>query len=294
MHLLLLLLLPLQPAFASALHLSVFPDGRYTLDTPTWSLVGAPIRLFLNGTWLSASNGTLVPGQLVFATGSDAWGAFNSTELSWTGDGAAVLVVTSWIQYEDSPACGFEASFPATLTTGASTGSPPGVLLEFPSWNVGVPSGLGYLQWSGTVLNQKDDLGPFIGQWSPGANFSASLLSGPTVLFDAAGNFSLVLSPSSQFMAISSAPASEGDSLAWGPMGTADTLPAGFSYSCVASFGATINGNVMAWGQSLLSKYGKPHGLSFTDFTNTHLGYNTDNGAYYYYVRRGPVAFNTH
>jgi hypothetical protein len=228
-----------------------------------------------------------MPGQLISTTGSDAWGDFNSTELSWTGHGEAVLVVTKWIQYEDSPACGFEASFPATLATGVNTVSPPGLLLEFPSWNVGVPSGLGYLQWSGTMLNQKNDLGPFIGQWSPGANFSDALSSGPTVLFDAAGNYSLVLSSSSQFMAISSAPASEGDSLAWGPMGTADTLPEGYSYSCVAWFGATINGNVMAWGQSLLSKFGKTHGLSYTDFTNTHLGYNTDNGAYYYYVRKG-------
>lgn len=275
----------LLPVCASVLHLFVSPDGAYTLDTPAWSLVGAPIRLLFNGTWLSSSNGTLHPGQPVVATGSDAWGDFNSTELSWTGPGATVLVVTTWLQYEDAPACGFEASFPSAITTATSSADPPGVLLEFPSWNIGAPSSLGYLQWSGTMLNQKNDLGPFIGTWTLGANFSDALSSGPTVLFDEAGNESLVLSPSSQFMAISSAPSSEGDSLAWGPMGTAESLPVGFSYSCVAWFGATINGNVMAWGQALLSKHGKTHGLSFTDFTNTHLGYNTDNGAYYYYVR---------
>jgi hypothetical protein len=277
----------LWPACASVLQLSVAPDGRYTLLTPTWSLTGAPIRLFYNGTWLSSSNGSLQPGPPVFATGSDAWGNFNSTALSWTGPGTEVLFVTKWLQYADAPACGFEASFPVTITTGVSAGDAPGVLLEFPSWSIGVPTGLGYMQWSGTMLNQKNDLGPFVGEWALGANFSDALSSGPTILFDASGNESLVLSPSSQFMAVSSAPSSAGNtSLAWGPMGTADTLPAGFSYSCVAWFGATINGNVMAWGQALLDKYGKAHGLSTADFTNSHLGFNTDNGAYYYYVRQ--------
>ena len=279
----------LLPVHASVLQLTVSSNGSYFLHTPSWSLEGAPIRLWYNGTVISSSNGTLSPGKPVYATGSDAWGAFNSTELPWSGSGTEALVVTRWLQYEDAPACGFEATFPSTVASG--TNSSPGVLFEFPSWRIGVPSGLGYLQWSGTMLNQKNDLGPFIGTWDMDSNFSDALSAGPTVLFDASGNESLVLSPSSQFMAISSAPSSDGEGLAWGPMGTAELLPAGFSYSCVAWFGATINGNVMAWGRSLLNKYGKAHGLSSSDFTNTHLGYNTDNGAYYYYVRSSVAAY---
>jgi len=37
----------------------------------------------------------------------------------------------------------------------------------------------------------------------------------------------------------------------------------------------------MAWGGALLRRYGKAHDGARDDFTNTHLIYNTDHGAYY-------------
>ena len=138
---------------------------------------------------------------------------------------------------------------------------------------------LGFLQWAGTMLNNKDDVGPARGRFTPNASFAGGLAAGPVVLFDATGAASVVLSPSSQFMAVSAAPATPANaSLAWGPLGSAAAVPAGFGYSVVAWGGAGINSNVMAWGAALLARHGKPHGLSKVDFTNTHLGYNTDNG----------------
>jgi hypothetical protein len=148
------------------------------------------------------------------------------------------------------------------------------LLLEFPAFEMdgGGGAALGFMQWSGTMLNNKNDVGPYTGPWAPDSPVSPGLASGPVVLFDAAAAHSLVLSPSNNFMAVSAAASVGGGALAWGPLGSFDGVPVGFSFDCVAHFGPTINANVMAWGAALLERHGKTRGLSKIDFTNTHLG----------------------
>jgi len=91
----------------------------------------------------------------------------------------------------------------------------------------------------------------------------------------------LILSAASEFAAVSAVVF--GGALSLGPLGSVDSLPKGYSYDAVAWLGAGVNYAIMSWGSALLQKFGKPHGLSKSDFTNTHLIYNTDHGAYYYY-----------
>ena len=43
------------------------------------------------------------------------------------------------------------------------------------------------------------------------------------------------------------------------------------------------NGAMDAWGDALLGRYGKTREFKEADITTTHLGYSTDNGAFYYY-----------
>ena len=278
------------------LTLSLSPAGAYTLRTPQgWVLTGAPLRALVSGTWLNASDGSLLlVGAPSTSEGVDAWGAYNATTFTWAAAGSpsTPLVATTFSLYFSSPSVGFRATFPGGLPA-RGVGAPPpsvadsdGLSLEFPAFAMdggGAGAGLGFLQFSGTMLNGKNDVGPLSGPWAAGTPVSPGLASGPVLLFDGGAAHSLVLSPASNFMGVSAAASIGGGALAWGPLGSFDGLPAGWGYDCVAHFGPTINANVMAWGAALMAKHGKARGLSKDDFTNTHLGYDTANGAYYYY-----------
>lgn len=280
------------------LTVTVAADGAYALSTSDgWKLAGAPVRVRVDGSWLSAADGSLIlVGAPSTWGGGDTWGAFTATTLSWAASSAPSTIVygTSFLTYADAPAVVFRGAYPRGATPRGlhaptpSVNDTDGLGAEFPALAMdGGGAGLGFIQWSGTMLNQKNDLGPFSGPWTRGTPVSTGLASGPVVLFDPAARSSLVLSPASEFMATSASLSADGAALAWGPLGSAAVLPADFTYDVVAWFGPTINANLMAWGSALLARYGKTHGLSKTDFTNTHLGYNTDNGAYYYYQTPG-------
>lgn len=266
------------------------PTGGYTLHTSSsgWTLTGTPVRALISGTWLNSSDGSLLlshpPSTL---PGADAWGAYNATTLTWCASTSpsTPLVTTTFLQYLSAPIISFRATLPGGLGPRAAGDPPPsapdsdGLSLEFPSFAMdGGGAALGFMQWSGTMLNNKNDMGPNAGPWTVGTPVAPGLASGPVVLFDPVGANSLVLSPASNFMGVSAAASVGGGALAWGPLGSFDGIPPGWGYDCMAHFGPTINANVMAWGKALLDKYGKPKGLSKSDFTNTHLGYNTDNG----------------
>jgi hypothetical protein len=281
-------------SLVSTLNISVSDSGAYQLSASSgWLLTGSPVRVRVNSTWLNASDGSLVlAGPASTWSGVDEWGGFNATTLSWAAAGEAdrVIFETSFLSYADVPAVVFRAAYPGgaqPLGAGApvpSVNDSDAVSAEFPALRMdGGGADLGFLQWAGTMLNRKGDLGPYRGRWDAASAVAAGLESGPVALLDAAAAASLVLSPASSYMSVSAARSLDGGALAWGPLGSAAALPAGFGYDVVAWYGATLNANMMAWGAALLRRAGKPHGLSRADFANTHLGYNTDNGGYYYY-----------
>ena len=274
---------------ANPLQLTVSEDGAYSLSHASWpslSLSSGATSLRVAGTWLSSANGSLVlSGAATQGSGADSWGSFNTTTLSWAASSApaTVLMTTAFAVYADAPAVLFTAAFPAGIAaTGAVVGDKGGLVAAFPSWTLPSSGPLGFLQWAGAFINNGLG-GPNQGAFTAaGAKALASgLESGPIVLFDAGATNSLVLSAASEFMAVSTVLMN--GAIASGPMGSAAALPAGFAYSAVAWTGPGINYNTMAWGAALMTKFGKPHGLSRTDFTNTHLIYNTDHGAFYYY-----------
>ena len=281
-------------AAAPALSLTINPDGSYALASPSWpalSLVSAPVGLLSNGAWLSAGDGSLaLLGAPATFAGADAWGAYAGTTLTWAAAAApaAPLMTTTFKAYAAAPAVAFEAAFPAGVTTGsAGTSASGNVSVAFPSWALPQTSDLGFLQWAGPFVNQ-GLLGPRTGAFTAAAAaaraFAGGLESGPLALLDAAGGNTLVLSAASDFAAVSAAV--RGSALAFGPLGSAAELPAGYTYAAVAWAGAGFNAAMMAWGAAMMSRFNKPHGLAQTDFTATHLIYNTDHGAYYYYTTK--------
>ena len=274
-------------AAANPLALSINSDGSYALSSPSWpalSLSSGPVGLQSAGAWLSTADGSLVlSGPRVDGSGVDAWGGFNTSAFTYAAASApaTALLVTAFKTYFDVPAVDFKATFPAGLTSGeTSTKNKDATLTAFPSWTLPATSPLGFVQWAGPFINNGNG-GPVFGKFTAAGGAKTGLSAGPLALLDDTAAASLVLSSSSEHMAVSNDV--RNGSLVFGPLGSAFSLPVGYSYSCVAFLGNGVNTAIQGWGAALLKRSGKPHGLSMADFTNTHLIYNLDHGAYFYY-----------
>ncbi|RUS84124.1 hypothetical protein EGW08_008098, partial [Elysia chlorotica] len=105
---------------------------------------------------------------------------------------------------------------------------------------------------------------------------------GPLVLFDESSN-AMVISPLSKFMAASNRKFGD-EHISWGIMGLVDKVPAEYTVDFLISFSDKgINQAMRDWGAFLTKTYNKTGRARERDLTLTHLGYWTDNGAYYYY-----------
>lgn len=275
------------PPAVNPLTLTVAADCSYSVTGgSTWSnlaLASAPTGVMVNGAWYASGSGLVLRGPPVAYIGSDAWGDYNGTACEWTLAGSSnVTMVTLFRLYQEAAAVAFEQVFPTGITTGAPESNSSGVVAAFPAWQL--PSGstpLGFMQWTGPFLDN-GVLGPNFGSFKANQPISGGLSAGPLVLFDASGSGAVVMSAASEFMGASWA--YNGASVSGGPLGSAASLPPYYSMSHVIWYGPGINAACMTWGSALLAYYGKPHGLSTVDFTSTHLIYNTDHGAYYYYT----------
>lgn len=288
---------PPPPPAGNPLRLAVNADGSYSLSHASWpalSLASAPMGVQLRGAWLSpADKSLLLQGPPVESPGSDSWGAFNATTLSWAAAAApsTPLAVATFKVYADAPAVSFSVSFPGGLVTGENgTDQKDGVAAAFPSWALPAEGSgsLGFFQWAGAFIN-RGVAGPPTGKWAaPGAGLTSGMAGGPLVLLDgtAAGG-ALLLAPASEFMAVSVAitGGAGSEAVSVGPVGSLAELPPAWAYDYVAWAGTGVNAAVEDWGVAMMGRYGKPRGLSKTDFTNSHLIYNTDHGAYYYCER---------
>merc|ERR1740117_1996578 len=76
-------------------------------------------------------------------------------------------------------------------------------------------------------------------------------------------------------------------------MGSVSSVPKGFRIATVLYHGEHgVNNAMTAWGQKLLTYYGKKDGRQ-DDFQVSTLGYNTDHGAYYYYKTEPNKPYST-
>eukprot|EP00656_Telonema_subtile_P056933 TRINITY_DN9247_c0_g5_i1.p1 TRINITY_DN9247_c0_g5~~TRINITY_DN9247_c0_g5_i1.p1 ORF type:complete len:792 (-),score=169.10 TRINITY_DN9247_c0_g5_i1:182-2557(-) len=255
---------------------SVMVDGALWFGSgPTGFTIGHDTKSTKDG---------LKPGPASQQTGEDVLGSFSSTTLEYTSGATSFL--TTFKQYaqraDGSAAIVFEQRFP----NGASDTSPNGtdpyaardqVSSMFPSL---VPSnGLGYLAFAGDMTGSH-----YVHDTDMSKIPSGVTGTGPVCMFPQNLSAAVVLSSFSQFMAASSAHVDS--SLAYGVQGSVTEFPAEYSVSFVLSLaprGAGVNAAFEAWGDLLLSKYGKSRVNTYSDYGLKHLSYSTDNGAYYYY-----------
>ncbi|XP_059154794.1 uncharacterized protein LOC131940186 isoform X2 [Physella acuta] len=156
----------------------------------------------------------------------------------------------------------------------------------FPSFHMTQPdSPVGYLSFGSQMFG---DQRKKFGKWGPQAEVNDGLDgSGPLALFDKTGH-ALVISTYNNFMAASLWQDKGAGLLNWGVMGGVDSIPAGFELKTFAfcsqdGVGAAFSG----WGDVMKRVYNKTKDVTdyyqSNDLSLTHLGYWTDNGAYYYY-----------
>lgn len=265
-----------QVPTANPLVLALQAGGAYSVSVPGWDvqLTGGETALLAGGKWLSSADGSLpLQAGADVASGSDAWGAFNATTLTW-GAAGGPQVRTTFRVYATTPAIVFETTFPAAVTTGAPSGGRENVSSSFPSWVLPASSTAGFIQYHGAFINDGYN-GPTFGEWGASARLTTGLKGGPIVLFDKTGQHTLIYSAASSFMAVNTA--TFRGTLHTGALGSAATLPAGWSHSSVLWYGsAGINPAVTAWGAALLDRFGKTRALQQSDVTGSTLTYNTD------------------
>ncbi|GFN77542.1 non-lysosomal glucosylceramidase [Plakobranchus ocellatus] len=182
----------------------------------------------------------------------------------------------------------FLQRFPQGLQGSAT--QPNRTISAFPSFRVQTPTtpatgDIGYLSYGSFMFG---DRAKTAGILDSNATFNDGLDgSGPIAFFDKKGN-ALIISPFNNFMAASMWQEDDAAILDWGIMGGVDSLPKGFEHKTIAfcsnhSIGHAFEG----WGEILKTVYNKTQNVTdfhqTQDLSLTHLGYWTDNGAYYYY-----------
>jgi hypothetical protein len=235
--------------------------------------------------------------------GSDRFGNFTKTGLRWkatSSDGAALDVETAFRVYDGASAgtVVFEQSIPA----GAKRTNYKNVSFEdrtnarvlpffhFPSFNTTAADSVwgncsdakrcdaGYLTWQGTQISRG-----FLPLASgPPTQDHLGLDSGPVVLFDATapaeGSRALVVSPATHFKG--AVQMRHGESWVAGVAGEVEEVPAGYSHETILH--ATAQGvtrTLDQWGGLMRRAHNT---TKVADVLTTHIGYWTDNGAFYY------------
>ncbi len=287
-------------------------DGSYSLSLGgiPWLTSGTTLVRHAGREWSSA-NRTLNLLNCTSHTGTDpTWGSYNATAWSWAAaDQASAIFQTEIRSYSDRPdVVTFHQTLPLGLSN-ASTGQHEcdwkgqpwigcdwtGAVSAFPAFSLPEsPSNLAFAQFYGEHLNDAHNeahRGPRIGSWAKGSSIPDGLLSGPMAVFDATGR-AIAMGPFDGAMDAAVATRA-GTEVSMGLMGGVNDVPVGYSMSFLIVAGPGLNRAFDSWGSALLDAYGNPRKRepmmgkfgerSWGSYVDTHLGYETDNGAYYYY-----------
>ena len=232
-------------------------------------------------------------------SGSDAIGAFSSTTFEYRAGGAPFE--TEFRTY--ATAVVFEQRFPAGAKGTANAGrhNESTLLSQFPSFalNQSAPPADGpqaYVQFAGRGVPTAS--GCQMGPWPPvpadrsarGCQSGGALdkvpargntlsggweAAGAIAIFDAHANATLVLSPHAAFTTTQARHLD--DTLSFGPRGSIDSVPAGFTSGAIVQAGWGVGQTMRRWGLALMAKGGKDPDLWKEDYSLKYLGYTTDN-----------------
>eukprot|EP00047_Mylnosiga_fluctuans_P005404 m.240269 g.240269 ORF g.240269 m.240269 type:complete len:744 (+) comp13641_c0_seq1:87-2318(+) len=275
-----LLLVIVAAAHAATLSLDIHADFSYDLviDNLVW-LRSAPTSVTVGGQTFTTRNGSLRLLSTKNSTGADAGGSYTRYEASWAA-GSNTWVTFARV-YEQNIV--FGQYFPTDFN-GTSIGTNEHLLSTFPGFLIESYQGgqRGFVSYGGAMIGgmpgtTKVDL------WDPATTSLGTGIngSGPVVLFNEDVSTTLVLGAFSNFMVHSQDKVD--DALVYGILGSVESVPAGFAIETLVTLSHGVSDAVLAWGDRLLAQYGKNRFAYKRDFILTHLGYSTDNGAYYYY-----------
>ncbi len=213
-------------------------------------------------------------------SGSDLWGHYREVSLSWGEPSRqSPILVTSFREYSNYEIIMFRQSWPQGLLQNGSLLSNgklrSAVLSPFPSFTTEDGNmNLNFLQFGGCQLANT-----YTGKWSNSKNVPGGERLGiPLVLYNKSGH-AIVIAPSTNWFTSVHEPNAYG--IGVGIKQSVAMLPQNFSHDTLIVFGDTPNKTLSLLGNLLLQRSGKIHINPYSDFVLSHLGYWTDNGAFY-------------
>ncbi|XP_076436393.1 uncharacterized protein LOC143275932 isoform X2 [Babylonia areolata] len=282
-------------------NLLIVTDGNYSVGArgSDYWLTSGPFFVNHNGQTLDTDNGTLKVDKNTYGTsGHDKLGQWQDTKwILRAANNPNVTIMEARIRTYPIDRPGvviFSQTFPNGLN-GSRGDSVNHTISGFPTFRLrqGVTNtSLAYLMFAGYMAGDRSKT---FGRWTPAtADIPGGLDgSGPLAVYDKQGGV-ILISPLDHSMAASvwrRGGEEEGEEeglAAWGVMGGVDSLPAGFSLQTLLYYGDQgVTRAFRSWGKTLRDWFGKTDDVvkeyQAMDITLTHLGYWTDNGAYYYY-----------
>eukprot|EP00117_Sycon_ciliatum_P020448 scpid6634/ scgid0189/ len=267
----------LQPASAQLnLNLDTKTGAYSILNNGKEWLYGAGFGIRANGKVYSTMDGSLKISGVFYDHSASFIGEYRVTTITFTDAAGAKMFAAAFNVY-NSNVIHFEQMIPASMTN-MSTGDNSDVITAFPMFNESKTDAdmLNYLTWSGTFCNGE------MGAWGKGS-FGGGHRFGPLVLYDKSLDTFVMSSMDNFMVSYPSRSKSFGNSIAYGIGGKVNALPEGYVYSTILVAGQGVQSTMARWG-SILLQLGKKYPSTLnSDPSISHLGYYTDNGAYYYY-----------
>ncbi|MFX0183662.1 MAG: hypothetical protein ACFE95_11320 [Candidatus Hodarchaeota archaeon] len=195
---------------------------------------------------------------------TDNLGLSRVTRLIWKLNNN-IKIHTVFREYDKSPFIIFELFFPKKMTE-ISTGKFNNPIMIFPSFL--------NLSPNNRVFTFRNDL------FAPPTPKLSKPTSSPVMFYDDDLN-SFIISPLKHFLLCLIG--NKENRIECGLEGEIESIPENFSLWFICYFGKGINSSFFEWGNLLLKYYKAERKSPYADSILSHLGFWTDNGAYYYY-----------
>jgi len=245
------------------------------IDGTLWFQSG-PTGIYQQSQWSLNTDHTLVRKDVSPYSGEDEFGIFRGLTVLWsstqnTDFGTRIRVYDHYVI--------FDQIFPQGAQ-GVSSGNNKTVSTSFPSFSQtgGKLATLQYMSFQGNMARPYYGVGlsSFIGGTNGGV---------PTVFWDEYQT--AILSPMDNYFVgfHTYNQTGLGNYLACGIQGAVQEIPSAFIHPTILYYSPNgMNATMYGWGEVLLQNTGKVRITPSGDFAISHLGYWTDNGAFYYYL----------
>ena len=287
-------------AARGGLELQFGEHGSYSLrlgDDEPW-LHSAPTTVRAGGKNYSTGDASLVLVSNHSAVGCDAVGDFSSTTITYTA-GSVPFQTEFRVYATPVSAVIFEQRFPegAKGTANNCSHSQATLMSAFPAFALDATAGgaqgpQAYVQFAGKGVPTAS--GCQMGPWPPSprdvsahsCQSGGSLdhvsaqpnrlssgweAAGAIAIFDGQANATLVLSPHAAFTTTQAVHTEEGV-LAFGPRGSIESVPPGFTAGAIVVAGSGVGRTMRQWGLALMRKGGKDPDAWKADYSLKYLG----------------------